>query len=115
MVSDVAHLAQLAVPQLQAAFAVLTKCLQGEWFYLQCVTPDYASLFSDLTYILKSSFLPALFGCKITSLEQQLFALSVRFGGLSLSVPTASAVDLFTASQHATPIFFVSHSVILFA
>ena len=28
----------------------------------------------------------------------------MRFGGLGLSVPNASAVDLFTASQHATQV-----------
>ena len=103
-VSDVIHLAQLAVPQPQAAFAALTKCLQGEWVYLQRVIPGCGSLFSDLTDILRTSFLPALFGCETTSLEQQLFSLPVRFGGLGLSVPTASAVDLFTASRHATQV-----------
>ena len=48
--------------------------------------------------------MPALFGYEITSLEHQLFSLSVRFGGLGLSVPTASAVNLFTASRHATQV-----------
>ena len=48
-VSDVSHLSQLAVPQPQAAFAALTKCLQGEQVYLQCVIPVCSSLFSDLT------------------------------------------------------------------
>ena len=103
-VSDVTHLTQLAVPQPQAAFAALTKCLQGEWVYLQCVIPGCGSLFSDLTDILRTSFLPALCGCEITSLEQQLFSLPIRYGGLGLSVPTASAVDLFTASRHATKV-----------
>ena len=97
-------MAQLAVPQPQAAFAALTKCLQGEWVYLQRVIPGCGSLFSDLTDILRTSFLPALFGCEITSLEQQLFLQPIRFGGLGLSVPTASAVDLFTASRHATQV-----------
>ena len=31
-----------------------------------------------------------------------MFLLPVRFGGLGLSVPVSSAVDLFTVSQHAT-------------
>ena len=86
------------------AFATLTNCLQGEWVYLQCVVPGCGSLFSDLTGILRTSFIPALFGYEITTLEQQLFLLPMRFGGLDLSIPTASAVDLFTASQHATQV-----------
>ena len=101
---DVTHLVQLAVPQPQEAFATLIKCLQGEWVYLQCVNPGYGSLFSDLFDILKTSFLAAYFRCEITLLEQQLFLLSIRFGGLGLSVPTASTVELFTASQHATQV-----------
>ena len=45
-----------------------------------------------------------MFGCEIILLEQQLFSLPMRFGGLVLSVPTTSAVDLLTASQHATQV-----------
>ena len=74
------------------------------FFYLQRVIPSCGSLFSDLTDLLRTTFLHALFGCEITSLEQQLFSLPVRFGGLGLSVPTASAADLFTASRHATQV-----------
>ena len=103
-VSDVSHLSQLAFPQHQGAFAALTRCLQSEWVYLQRVIPGCISLFSDLTNVLITSFLPALFVCEISSLEQKLFSLPVRFGGLGISVPTASAVDLYTASCHATQV-----------
>lgn len=94
----------MAVPQSQVAFGALTKCLRGEWVYYKHVIPDCSSLFSDITEKLRSLFLPVLFECKITSLEQQLFLLPMRFGGLGLSVPTASAVDLLTASRHATQV-----------
>ena len=97
-VSDVSHLSQLAVPQPQGAFAALTMCLQGKWVYLQRVILVCNSLFCDLTNVLMTSFLPALFGCEISSLEKNLFSLPVRFGDLGISVPTASAVDLYTAS-----------------
>lgn len=72
--------------------------------YHKHVIPDCGSLFSDITEKLRSLFLPVLFGYEITSLVQQLLSLPMRFGGLGLSVPTASAVDLFTASQHATQV-----------
>lgn len=86
------------------AFGALTKCLRGEWVYYKHVIPDCSSLFSDITEKLRSLFLPVLFECEITSLEQQLFLLPMRFGGLGLSDPTATAVDLFTASRHATQV-----------
>lgn len=64
MVSDVTDLAQLAVPQCQTAFAPLTKCLQGEWVNLRLVISGCDSLFSDLSDLIRTSFLPALFGCE---------------------------------------------------
>ena len=103
-VSDISHLSQLAIPQRRGAFAALTRCLQSEWVYLQRVIPGCSSLFSNLTNVLMTLFLPALFGCEISSLEQKLFSLPVRFGELGISVPTTSAVDLYTTSQHATQV-----------
>ena len=48
-----------------------------------------------------TSFLPALFECEKSLLEQKLFSLSVKFGGLGIFVPIASAVDLYTAPWYA--------------
>ena len=48
---------------------------------------------SDHTDTLQTSFLPALFGCEITSLEQLLFSLPVWFGGMCILVPTESAAE----------------------
>ena len=103
-VSDVSYLLQLAVSQPQAAFVALTGCLQGEWVYLQRIIPGCSSLFSDLINILMTLFLPALFGCEISSLEQKLFLLLVRFGELGISFPTASAVDLYNVSWNSTQV-----------
>ena len=47
-VSAVGCLAEISVTQPQAAFAALTKSLQCEWRYLQCVVPDCGALFVPL-------------------------------------------------------------------
>ena len=45
-----------------------------------------------------------MFGCEISSLDQRLFSLSVRLGGLGLDLPTVSANSLYAASRHATEV-----------
>ena len=65
----------------------LTKSLQCEWVYLQRVVSDCHSLFAPLENIIFSLFLPAMFGCEISSLEFELFSLPVRFGGLGILLP----------------------------
>jgi len=45
-----------------------------------------------------------MFGCEISSLEQRLFSLPVRLGGLGLDLPTVSANSLYAASRHATEV-----------
>ena len=101
-VSDVRHLSEMAVPQPQAAFVALTKSLQCEWVYLQRVVLDCRSLFAPLENIISSLFLPAMFGCEISSLESELFSLPVRFGGLGILLPRLLANPLFAASRSAT-------------
>ena len=94
----------MAISQPQAAYSALVKSLQREWIYLRRVVPDCRSLFAELEEALLSSFLPAMFGCEISSLDQRLFSLSVRLGGFGLDLPTVSANSLYAASRHATEV-----------
>ena len=63
--------------------------------------PDCGDLFAPLHDALFDSFLPAVFGCDISSLEQQLFSLSVRFGGLGISFPLS---PIYNASRASTQV-----------
>ena len=68
LISDIQHLSCMAAPQPQAACAALSKSLQREWIFLQRVIPECYTLFLDLEKTLLSSFLPAVFGCEVSSL-----------------------------------------------
>ena len=60
--SDHIHkLPSIALTQPQAAYIALIKSLQCEWIYLQRVTPDSGSLFSNFENAICDHFLPALF------------------------------------------------------
>jgi len=103
-VSSVRHLSEIAVSQPQAAYAAMTKSLQCEWTYLQRVIPSCDTLFAPLEHTILTRFLPALFGCEVSQLEQQVFSLPVRWGGLGLTRPCVSASLHFSASQCSTQV-----------
>ena len=82
----------------------MTKSLQCEWTYLQHVLPNCDTFFAPLGHTILTRFLPALFVCEVSQLEQQMFSLPVRWGGLGLSMPSVSASLNFSASQCATQV-----------
>jgi len=59
---------------------------------------------APLEHTTLTHFLPALFGCEVSQLEQQMFSLPVRWGGLGLSMLSVSASLNFSASQCATQV-----------
>ena len=106
-IADVQCLSKIAEKQPQAAFAALTKSLQCEWQFLQCVIPNCGSYFIPLDDVLAPTFLPAVFGCEVTPHERLLFSLPVRFGGLGVSHPQCTAEFAFSASRDATQVIIV--------
>jgi len=98
----VLKLSKIAEKQPQVAFAALTKSLQCEWQFLQCVVPGCGNLFAPLDVVLTSTFLPAVFGCEVTPREYLLFSLPVQFGGLGVYRLHYTAEFCFSASRDAT-------------
>ena len=103
-VSSVRHLSEIAVLQPQATYAAMFKSLQCEWIYLQRVIPNCGTLFASLEHCLQTCFLPAVFGCEVSQLEQHMFSLPVRWGGLGITIPCVSASLNFSASQCSTQV-----------
>ena len=59
-------------------------------------------LFAPLENAIFSSFLPAIFGCKVSQLEVELFSLPVCLGGLGICLPKHLTERLYNASRRAT-------------
>jgi len=47
-------------------------------------------------------FLPALFGVEVSSVEHQIFALPLRYGGLGIVNPVAVADYCYKSLLHST-------------
>ena len=101
---DVQRLSRIAEKQPQGVLVALTKSLQCEWQFLQRVVPGCGNFFTPLDDVLGSTFLPAVFGCEVSSCERLLFSLPVRFGGLGVYRPHCTAEFCFTASRDATKV-----------
>ena len=82
--SNLESLALIAETQPQAAFSALTKSMQFQWSYVQRVVPGCQSLFDELESVIFEKFLPAMFGCEVSSLERELFSLPARMSGLGV-------------------------------
>ena len=68
-------LADVALTQLQLAYAALVHSLQHEWTFLLHVIPHCGPLLGELERLLASHFLLALFGVEVSVAECDLLAL----------------------------------------
>lgn len=87
-------------PQPQAASAALTKSLQFEWTYLQCVIPSCAIAFAGFVFEKVSS---AVLGGSIYKQEKATFLLPACMGGMGVWDPMESSQSTYTTSKADTP------------
>ena len=78
--SDIERLSMIANIEPQAAFSAFAKSVQGQWNYLQCVVPECDDQFSDIERAIAERGLPAVFGCDISSTEENPFLFQVEWG-----------------------------------
>ena len=112
MMNDWIHLidrlTSVASDQPQAAYAAFTRSVQNKWLYLQRLVPNCAPLFKELESRIAHDFLPAVFGCEVSSDERSLFSLPTRYGGLNILCPVETAQSLFTLSRTTTAVLIKS-------
>ena len=94
-------LSDIAITQPQATYCAYTKSLQNDWTFLQRVTPDCHSLFTDLESAITSTLNPALFGQECSTNDWSLFSLPLRLGGLNIRNPVTTAAAHYTSSRSA--------------
>ena len=98
----VSRLADVASKQPQDAYAALTKSVMFEWSFLQRIVPECGELFEPVEEMISDRFLPQLLGCELSTDERTLFALPIKFAGLGIANPTATANSAFETSKTAT-------------
>jgi hypothetical protein len=97
--ASITELSKVAGRYPQTAYAGLQKSLQQEWQFWQRVTEGLGPEFLAITNAINYNFLPALFGIEsVTGTHRELASLPVKFAGLALPDPTASAKTNWTAS-----------------
>ena len=88
------ELSEVAKAYPQTAYCGLSKLLQHEWAYIQCVIPDIGPLFETLYQTIKKKFMLSLFGSSLLSDEKhiaELAQLPVKHAGLSLPNPVSES------------------------
>ena len=67
-----------------------------------CTIPDIQTLLQPLEEVIHQHFIPALWSSPCSSVERDLFALPVRFGGLGLVKPCKVSQSNFHDSEQLT-------------
>ena len=95
---------ELAGPQPQSAYAVLTKGLVGKWLYHLRCSPCPEHLLKEMDTLLSDELLQALFGCGVPETQgaRALMELPARCGGISLPILSRMAPIEHSASMHVT-------------
>ena len=101
-ISDIKKLSIIAESQSHAAYSAYCHGLSFRWNYFFRVCTS-SSLFQPLEDCICSDLILKLLGRDIPGkVEQDLFSLPVRLGGLGLFIPTVTAVRQHTCSLHAS-------------
>ena len=101
-IDDVTELSEIAAEEPQIAFSAFTKGICHRWSFIQRTMPDLGPLFSPLEESIADSFIPAVIGRKLSTIERKMVALPVRFGGLGLANPVEACEREYQSSLHIT-------------
>jgi len=86
-ISEIDKLSMIGISQPHAAYASFTHGLISRWLYASRTVPDMSSSFHPLEKALLTKFIPALTGLdSLGALQQSLFVLLTRLGGLGIVV-----------------------------
>ena len=101
-VKDIEELAEIAIDEPQLVYASYTKGLSHRWTYVQRTIPNIEHLLSPLEDAISEILIPALIGRKVSSMEREILALPVRYGGLSLYDPSKTCSREYRCSKAIT-------------
>ena len=84
---EIAKLAEFALSQPQACYAVFTFGLKHRWTYFLRTLPDIQDLLEPLENAISNVLIPAITEHSCSSSERDILALPVRHGGLGITNP----------------------------
>ena len=102
-VQQVEKLASFARVDPHLAYSAFTHGLRHTWTYTMRTIPDLSSLFKPLDAAIDEKLLPALFNGRIPNeLERKLMSLPVKFGGMSMIIPSEASIEQYKDSKEIT-------------
>ena len=101
-VDAVVKLSSAAILEPQAAYVALSKSVQNEWLFIQRVLSSSQDAFEALSRVIKTKFLPNLFGITLTDLDISLLCRPSRHLGIGILDPVLSARNQYAVSKIAT-------------
>lgn len=101
-ISEITRLAEIAVTQPQACYAVYTFGLKHRWTYFLRTLPDIQDLLEPLENAISRVLIPAITDRHCGELDRDILALPVRLGGLGLENPCNDANHEYTSSVKVT-------------
>ena len=95
-------LVKFSISQPHAAYSAFTHGVRHKFTYFMRTIEDLADYLEPIDKIITNEFIPALIGCPISTLERQIMALPVKFGGLGIPVLAELAVQEYKTSVVVT-------------
>ena len=89
-------------PMPHVAYTAFTKGICHRWGFLQRTVKEISHLVAPLEKAIFDKLLPTIIGRSLTTLEQQIVQLPVRYGGLGISNPRTSADQEYANSTYVT-------------
>jgi hypothetical protein len=101
-IADVEQISGIGMDEPQIALSAFTKALCMRWTFVQRTISGISHLFQPLEDAIRSKFIPAIVGRKISDIERKILALPVRFGGIGVLNPVETSETEYEASKKTT-------------
>ena len=99
---SVGKLAEAAETYPHEALAALTRSLQAEWTFVCRVYGNMEQYLKPIEEALARDFIPKLIGHQVSEVEETVYSLSARNGGLGIRKVTKFCNDMFETSKNGS-------------
>ena len=101
-VQEILKLSELAMSQLQAAYAAFSFGIRHKWTYFLRTIPNIGDLLQPLEEAIRSVLIPISLNHMISNQDRHILELPVRLGGLGIVNPSTKVKSNYQYSKHIT-------------